>query len=162
MRFLAPLTLAFLLACSPVFAQKNRAHDPRILNAKTVYFFNRTGSEAVGAAALGALKKWNKYQLVADRNQAELILLLDRDPYLGGNILYSGGQTGTIDRQGNVTEDPVPNYTKARPPQYAYLYVIDTTDGKALWSAEHPWGGLLTGFNSVGARLVHKLQKQTE
>jgi hypothetical protein len=161
MRFLAPLTLAlFLLGC-PTLAQKNRAHDPHILNAKTVYFFNRTGSLAVGTEALAALKKWNKYKLVTDRNQADLIFLLDCDPYLGGNIIYSGGQTGSIDHAGNVTEDPVPNYTKARPTQYAYLYVIDTTNGKALWSADHPWGGLLTGYNSVGARLIHKLQKQT-
>ena len=93
MRILGPLSLAFLLLCFPAVAQKERARSPRILNAKTVYFFNRTGSLEVGTEALIALKKWNKYQIVTDRNQADLILLLDCDPYLGGDILYSGGQT---------------------------------------------------------------------
>jgi len=42
----------------------------------------------------------------------------------------------------------------------AYLTVIDPTTGKSLWSDSHVWGGLLTGKNSAGARLVQKLQKQ--
>jgi hypothetical protein len=67
MRALAPLTLAFLLCCSPTLAQKERARSPRILNAKAVYFFNRTGSDAVGAGALAALKKWNRFQIVTIR-----------------------------------------------------------------------------------------------
>lgn len=162
MRILGPLSLAFLVLCFPAVAQKERARSPRILNAKTVYFFNRTGSLEVGTEALIALKKWNKYQIVTDRNQADLILLLDCDPYLGGDILYSGGQTGTVHDDGRITQDRVPNYTKMRPTRYAYLYVIDTTNGQSLWNAHRPWGGLLTGFNSAGARLIRKLEKQTK
>ncbi len=162
MRILGPLSLVFLLLCFPAVAQKERARSPRILNAKTVYFFNRTGSLEVGTEALIALKKWNKYQIVTDRNQADLIFLLDCDPYLGADILYSGGQTGTVHDDGRITQDRVPNYTKMRPTRYAYLYVIDTTNGHSLWSAHRPWGGLLTGFNSAGARLIRKLEKQTK
>ncbi len=162
MRVLGPLSLAFLMMCSPALAQKERARSPRILNAKTVYFFNRSGSLEVGTEALIALKKWNKYEIVTDRNQADLILLFDCDPYLGGDVLYSGGPTGTVHDDGRITHDPVPNYTKTRPTRYAYLYVIDTTNGQTLWSAHRPWGGLLTGFNSAGARLIRKLEKQTK
>jgi hypothetical protein len=42
----------------------------------------------------------------------------------------------------------------------AYLTVIDSTTGQNLWSASHVWRGLLTGKNSVGERLVKKLEKQ--
>ena len=162
MRVLGPLSCVFLLLCTSAFAQRDRAHDPHILNAKTVYFFNRTGSDAVGAEALAALKAWNRFKIVTDRNKADLILLLDCDPYRGGDIIFSGGQTGTVHDDGHITQDPYPNYSKSSPTRYAYLYVIDTTNGKSLWSAHRPWGGLLTGYNSAGARLVRKLQKQTK
>ncbi len=74
----------------------------------------------------------------------------------------SGGQTGTIDKNGNIDEDRVPNYNKQAPVRYAYLTVIDPKTGENLWSDSRRWGGLLTGFNSAGERLVRELEKQTK
>jgi len=74
----------------------------------------------------------------------------------------SGGQTGSIDSQGHINEDPIPSYNKQSPTRYAYLTVIDAATGDKLWSKEHLWGGLLTGFNSAGARLIRELEKQTQ
>jgi len=93
---------------------------------------------------------------------ADLILLLSADPYKGGYIIMSGGQTGTIDVHGKIDVDPIPNYNKQAPVRYAYLTVIDPKTGENLWSDSHRWGGLLTGFNSVGARLVKELEEQTK
>jgi hypothetical protein len=154
------LLLAFLISVPFAFAQKQLAHSARIVNAKTVYFQNTTGSDAVGSEALAELKKWGKYQVVPDRSKADLVFLLSADTYKGGNIEYSGGQTGSIDDNGHVQEDRVPNYTKASPARRAYLAVIDRKTGENLWSNEHLWGGLLTGFNSVGARLIRELESQ--
>ena len=153
--------LTSLLAASVVVAQKQLAQSPRILSAKTAYFNNQTGSDAVGRNALAQLKKWGKFQLVADPKQADLIFLLSADPYKGGNIILASGQTGSID-DGRITEDPIPNYNKQSPTRYAYLTVIDPKTGDNLWSDKHLWGGLLTGFNSVGERLIKKLEKQTK
>jgi glucose dehydrogenase len=47
-------------------------------------------------------------------------------------------------------------------PANAYLIVDDAITGERLWSGRHIWGGLLTGFNSAGRRLVHKLRNQIE
>jgi glucose dehydrogenase len=44
--------------------------------------------------------------------------------------------------------------------QQAYLTVIDAKTGANLWSAKHLWGGLVTGFNNVGERLVKEFEKQ--
>ena len=106
--------LTSLLAASVVVAQKQLAQSPRILSAKTAYFNNQTGSDAVGRNALAQLKKWGKFQLVADSKQADLIFLLSADPYKGGNIILASGQTGSID-DGHITEDPIPNYNKQSP-----------------------------------------------
>ena len=153
--------LTSLLAASVVVAQKQLAQSPRILSAKTAYFNNQTGSDAVGRNALAQLKRWGKFQLLADSKQADLIFLLSADPYKGGNIILASGQTGSID-DGHITEDPIPNYNKQSPTRYAYLTVIDPKTGNNLWSDKHLWGGLLTGFNSVGERLIKKLEKQTK
>jgi hypothetical protein len=155
------VVLTSLLVTTPADAQKQLAQSPRILSAKSVYFKNETGSDAVGKNAVARLRKWGKFQLVADSKQADLIFLLSADPYKGGNIIFASGQTGSIEN-GHVTEDPVPNYNKQPPTRCAYLTVIDPKTGDNLWSDKHLWGGLLTGFNSVGERLVKELENQTK
>jgi hypothetical protein len=142
------------------YAQKQLAKSPTILSAKSVYFDNQTGAEAVGTAALAQLKKWGRFQVVRDKQMADLILLLSADPYNGGYIIFASGQTGTVDTDGHIQQDRIPNYNRLAPVRDAYLTVIDPSTGKNLWSDSHVWGGLLTGKNSIGARLVQKLQKQ--
>jgi len=153
--------LTGLLVVTPAVAQKQLAQSPRVLSAKSVYFDNQTGSDAVGKNALAQLRKWGKFQLVANPKEADLIFLLSADPYKNGNIIFSGGQTGSAEN-GHVTEDSVPNYDKQSPTRYAYLTVVDRKTGDNLWSAKHLWGGLLTGFNSVGERLIKELENQTK
>ena len=162
LRLLVVLTLSSLIHSSSSAGQKDLARSQRILSAKTVYLDNQTGSVAIGGNALARLKKWGKFQIVSDRKHADLVFLLSADPYNGGNIILAGGQTGTIDDRGHIEEDPIPNYTKQTRTRYAYLTVIDATNGGKLWSEEHVWGGLLTGFNSVGDRLIKDLEKQTK
>ncbi len=166
MRISAQLLAAFILASlilpAPAQPQKHLAQSPRILSAKSVFFDDRTGVDAVRNNALAQLKQWGRFQIVQDRRQADLILLLSADPYKGGYLIMSGGQTGTIDSQGKVQEDRIPNYNRLAPVRYAYLTVIDPKTGENLWSGSHRWGGLLTGFNSVGERLIKTLEKQSQ
>jgi hypothetical protein len=152
--------LAMFLTAATAVAQKP-AQSSRILSAKTVYFENKTGSHAVGKNALAQLRKWRKFVVVPNAESADLIFLLTADPYRGGNIILSGGQTGNVDNQGHIEEDRVPDYNKQSPTRDAYLTVIDTKTGESLWSHSHVWGGALTGFNSVGARLITQLESQT-
>jgi hypothetical protein len=153
--------LTSLLVANSAVAQKQLAQSPRILSAKSVYFSNQTGSDTVGKNALTQLKKWGTFQLIADPKQADLIFLLSADPYKGGNIIFASGQTGSIN-DGHITEDPAPNYNKQAPTRYAYLTVIDPKTGDNLWSDKRLWGGLLTGFNSVGERLIKELKNQSK
>jgi hypothetical protein len=159
-----PCLILFMLANLVVpissHAQKQLARSPKILSAKTVYFDNQTGVEAVGTAAVAQLRKWGRFQVVPDKKSADLILLLSADPYHGGYIIFASGQTGTMDKDGHIEQDRVPNYNRLAPVRDAYLTVIDPRNGKNLWSDSHVWGGLLTGKNSAGARLVQTLRKQ--
>jgi len=165
MRFLSHLLFLVAVAGSipPIAAQaqKHLARSPRILSAKSVYFEDKTGVDAVGNKALAQLKNWGRFQIVQDRRQADLIFVLSADPYKGGYIIRSGGQTGTVEN-GHIDEDRVPNYNRQAPVRYVFLTVIDPKTGDTLWSDSHRWGGLLTGFNTAGERLVKKLENQTK
>jgi hypothetical protein len=149
------------LTANAATAQK-LALSTRILSAKTVYFNDKTGSDAVGRNALAQLRKWGRFAVVPDQKEADLIFLFSADPYRGGNIILSGGQTGSIDNQGHIEEDRIPNYHKQSPTRDAYLTVIDAKTGEILWSRNHVWGGALTGFNSAAARLIKQLESQTK
>jgi hypothetical protein len=130
------------------------------LTAKSVYFDNQTDVPAVGEKALERLKKWGRFRIVNDKKQAGFILQLSASPYNGGHLLLADGQTATIHHDGDVEVDPVPTYNKAAPVRVAYLTAIDPTTGERLWSDSHVWGGLLTGFNSAGERLMNVFRKQ--
>ena len=164
MRKLTCLLMAFLLTSlvTPlsVHAQNQVAQSPKIQSAKTIYFDDRTGTDAVGNAALSQLKKWGRFQIVQDSQQADLILLLSESAYRGGYLLPASGSSGAGDSKPRVQMDPVPNPGWHAPARAAFLTVIDPRTGESLWSDSHVWGGLLTGKNSAGERLVKELQNQ--
>jgi hypothetical protein len=67
-RFFVIFVLTSLLVATPVPAQKQLAQSPRILSAKSVYFNNQTGFDAVGKNALAQLKKWGKFRTIYTAN----------------------------------------------------------------------------------------------
>ena len=160
--FLTICLVGSLVAVSSALAQKEIANPQPIVAAKTIYFDDESGVDAVGKKALAEVSKWGRFQSVQDRKKADLVIVLSTDPQRGGNLIFAGGQTGTIDSEGRIEEDPVPNYRKLGPVRYAFLTVIDAQTGKNLWSASQRWGGLLTGFDSVGEHLVKELEKQIQ
>ena len=159
---LVAITLVNFAAIPVAHAQKGQPPSAKIRSAESVYFDDQTGAAAVGKKAVEELKKWGRFRIANDRTEADLVMLLSSDPYSGQKIIVSGGQTGTIGPDGDVREDRVPTFGKLAPVRYAYLTVIDPRTGEELWSGSHRWGGLLTGFNSAGERLVKKFEKETK
>jgi len=153
--------LAILVSARPSQAQKEIANSTLIASAMTIYFEDKSGVDAVGKKALAELSRWGRFKIVQEREKADLILVLSTDPHQGGNLIYSG-QTGTIDSEGHIEEDSVPNYNKQAPIRYGFLTLMEPQTGKELWSHSQRWGGLLTGFDSVGEHLVKEFEKQTE
>ena len=161
MRNFAYLLLAGLAVSSAVsistFAQNQPVQSPKIQTAKTIYFDDRTGADAAANAALAQLKKWGHFQIVQDRQQAELIFLLSTSAYRGGYIVPP---SGSADSGVHVRLDPVVDSGWHAPVRACILTVIDPRTGESLWSDSHVWGGLLTGKNSACERVVKELQGQ--
>jgi hypothetical protein len=149
------LAFLFIVACGPwssAGAQKRHDVPPRLLTAKLVYFENQTGFPAVGGDAVRELQKWGRYQVVQSREEADLIFVLS------SRIEADGVRSPFEDRRFGPDLSVHFRYRPAN----AYLTVDDAMTGERLWSGRHLWGGLLTGFNSAGRRLVHRLRKQVE
>lgn len=151
---------ASLVGVASAQTQKEISSPQAIASAKTIYFDDKSGVDAVGKKASAELSKWGRFQIVSDPKKADLIVLLSTDPGQGGNLIVSGGQTATIDSQGHVEEDRVPTFHKLDPERRAFLTVIDARSGTNLWSSSQRWGGLLTGVDNVGEHLVREFEKQ--
>lgn len=151
-----------MVSSGPALAQKEIANPKAIASAKIVCFEDKSGADTVGRKALAELSKWGRFQIEPDCQKADLIVVLSTDPNQGGNLIVSGGQTATIDSQGHIEEDRVPNYNKLQSVRYVFLTVTDARSRESLWEFSERWGGLLTGFDSVGKRLVQEFEKQTQ
>jgi hypothetical protein len=133
--------------CCGVFAQKrSREIPPEMRAAKTAYFDDRTGDAAVGQRALEELRRWGRYQLVEKKDKADLMLLFSRSPVASAV-------------RGFGSEGVTPRYAQEQSVKSVYLTVIDLSSAEILWGDRHAWGGVLTGENSAGERLVKELEK---
>lgn len=121
--------------------------SPKILEAKSIYLDNETGYSAVGHEALQELADWGRFQVVG-QDQAQLLMILSTQEYNSEDF----PDVGEFD----------PSVKLPRKPLNAFLTVIDKATGDRLWIDSRPWGGLLTGANSAGRRLVARFRKHVE
>jgi hypothetical protein len=152
-----PLVAILITVLCTQGSTKERNHLPlpsKILTAKTVYLDNQSGEAKLGDRAFEQLKKWGRWQVVTDRKQADLILLLSTHKYNGG---YVTNTTGSVDDSGNI------NTTSEATPVtvgYTYITVVDPATGDSLWSDSKRWGNLYTGFHSATKGLIDELMKR--
>jgi len=159
--------LATLVICAYFVATsaKEKQHLPlpsQIMSAKTVFIDNQSGQAKIGDRAYEQVKKWGRFQVVQDRKQADLILLLTAHEYNNGYVTTGGGQTGTVDDNGNINTRSDPAYTSPVTVGYTYLTVVDPKTRENLWSESKRWGNLYTGFHSATKGLIDELRKRIE
>jgi hypothetical protein len=156
------LLAALLLLAAPIHVQARNQLPPRpkksplqripakILVAKSVYLDNETGFAAVGNDTLRELNKWGRFKVVGRADEAQLVFVLSTEEFNGDDF---SGPDGRFDP--GALHLP-------RKPLNAFLTVIDQATGNRLWIDSRPWGGLLTGANSAGRRLIARLRKRIE
>jgi hypothetical protein len=158
------IVIGFTL-CTSTSSAKEKQHLPlpaTVLAAKAVFIDNQTGMAKLGDRAYEGLMKWGRFQIVADRKQADLIFLLTAQERDGGYVTSGGGQTGTVDSDGNINTRSHPTYTTHVTVAYTYLTVFDAKSGDNLWSESKRWGNLYTGFRSATKGLIDELKKRID
>ncbi len=168
-----------LSSLSGVAKDKHLPLPPQVMTAKTVYIDNQSGVARLGDRCYTELAKWGRFQVVQDRKQADLILLLSAREYNRGYVTSGGSTTGTINTSGNVDSTTIgnqttgtvdstgtintttePAYTQPVTVGYTFMTVIDPKTGESLWSDSKRWGNLYTGFHSATKGLVDDLMKR--
>jgi hypothetical protein len=118
--------------------------------AKFVYFDNETGYAAVGRDTERELTEWGRFQVVGQAD-AQLLIVLSTEEFTDDE--FPPAEVGNFD----------PSTLKLpRKPLNAFLTVIDKATGDRVWIDSRPWGGLLTGANSAGRRLIARFRKRVE
>ncbi len=133
--FVFALAITF---CAPTFhAQQATADDKyaplpsQIVSAKTVFLMNETGKAKFGDAVYKQIKTWNRWQVITDKNQADLVLV----------VTDKGGM-------------------KSMNPSF-YLNIADPKTGSVLWTSRTTMQGKLwRSWNSVAETLVGDIRKR--
>ncbi len=103
----------------------------QIANAKTVFLMNETGKARFGDAVYKQIRTWNRWQVITDKTQADLILV----------VTDKGGM-------------------KSMNPSF-YLNVIDPKTGNQLWTSRTTMQGKLwRSLDSVARSLLSDVQKR--
>lgn len=147
MRRLAQSALVLLLLAANVFSVYAKSHQQppfpeKILEANTVYLdcdCRKEMTESV-KSALPEVLSWGRFQVVQDREDADLIFLFSTHEYLGDYFTRDG-------------PDKRPPYV-----DYTILTVIDGRTGEGLWSDSRRWGYMLV--SKASRDLVQELRGQ--
>ncbi len=155
-RIAHPLAVAMLFAftvCPSVLGHTEHAPlPPKVMQAKSVYIENHTGSATFADRAYDELKKWGRFRIVNDAKDADLVLLLTAREYVTGS--YTNGH---LSDSGYYAES-----TTTTKHGKTCLTVLDPVTGTALWEDTRSWGTIFQGFRSATRSLVKELRKRIE
>jgi hypothetical protein len=141
MKIIASVLFASMLTITlsaPAHAQRatsgNDQYAPlpeQIVNAKTVFLMNETGKAKFGDAIYKQIKTWNRWQVVASKDQADLVL-----------VVTDKGGMGSMN----------PSF---------YLNVVDPKTGAQLWTCRTTMQGKLwRSWDSVAETLLGDIRKR--
>jgi hypothetical protein len=152
----AEILLGLLLLCSLSFAQeKEYAPLPEtVVAAKTVFLVNDSGTAKLGDAFYQQIRAWNRWQVVTNREKADLVLVVSQQDTLAGVV--STASATTVGQTATGTGVAVPITT-----QKWYLHVVDAHTNEKLWTADATMGGKLwRSWGAIAKSLLSDIQKR--
>jgi hypothetical protein len=149
------LAVLLVLQVSNLAGQDKYAPLPeKVANAKTVFYINDTGNSRFGDDLYRELKKWKRWQVVTDRNKADLILVLSQRDKIEGTIAIATATTSGNTAYATGTSAPIKSSSW-------HIYLIDPTNGETVLVSSHTLGGRLwQSWGSVARSLLSDIQKR--
>jgi len=121
------------------------ALTPKITQAKSVFIYCDAcprGMAKAKPAALDALLDWNRFAVLSNPSNADLVFIFSANPYAGDYVTRDG-------------PDPRPVNV-----DITYMNVVDPQTGQNLWGSSRQWGSL---FVAKATRdLIRELRVQLE
>jgi len=139
-KFILLIPTAYLLCVGLAFAKRKHTHAPlpsKVLEAKTIYIDNETGSAQLGDKAHDEFSKWGRFQIVDGPQKADLVFLLSVREYAGHYTTPQTTQTyGRVDDSGNIyaTSQTSGGQSVEVIHGRTFLTLIDPATGQNLWS----------------------------
>ena len=149
------LVVLLVLQASAIAGQDRYAPLPeKVVNAKTVFYINDSGSSRFGDDLYRELKKWNRWQVVTDQKRADLILVLSQSDKVEGTITVATVTTSGNAAYATGTSAPIKSSSW-------HIYLIDPTNGETVWVSSHTLGGRIwQSWGSVARSLLWDIQKR--
>ena len=124
----------------------------KVVSARTVFLVNETDENKFGDKFYQELRKWNRWQIVADRTKADLVLVLSQRESPGPLVT-----TGTATASGQTAHGTV--ITGQIKSSSWHLYVLDATNGEMLWTTKTgEQGKLWRMWSSIAKSLLSDVQ----
>jgi hypothetical protein len=124
----------------------------KIVTARTVFLVNETDENKFGDKFYQELKKWNRWQVVADRSKADLVLVLSQRESQGPVV-----STGTATATGQSVQGTI--ITGQIKSSSWHLYVLDAATGEILWGTKTgEQGKMWRMWSSIAKSLLSDIQ----
>lgn len=159
MRVQIATVFGFLLLCALAAIAEEKIYAPlpdKVVAAKTVFFINESGTTRFGDDLYRQIKTWNRWDVVADRDRADLVLVLSPSDTVPV-IVTTASATAT----GHSASGTGMTIAGNMQTQHWHLYVMDAKTGENLWRADASMGGKLwRSWGSIAKSLLSDIQKR--
>ena len=150
------LLICFIFTFSTLAAEKMPA-PPIFRSAKTVAIVNDSGHAQVGDRAYDELKKWGRYQIVSNTDDADLVFVFTvNETYTTTTGPARSTTSGVIiGNQVYTTTTTYPS-TTTDVDRRTYLMVFDKA-GQKVWTDSHAWA-----LRSSTRQIIKSLRDRVE
>lgn len=159
MRIQSIIVCCFLLLVAITVVAQEKIYAPlpdKIVTAKTVFFMNESGTARFGDDLYRQIKAWNHWDVVTDRDKADLILVLSASDSVPVVVT-----TASVTASGQSASGTRMTTSGRMETQHWHLYVMDAKTGENLWRSDASMGGKLwRSWGSIAKSLLSDIQKR--
>ena len=157
MKLLSVLCILGLLATAQGAPSQEKSYAPlpgKVTAAKTVFIVNVSGTAKLGDELYRQLKTWNRWEVVTDKEKADLVLVLSQQESVEGYVSSASATASGSTATGTGVSVPVKS-------QKWFLHVIDAKSGDRLWTSDATMGGKLwRTWGAIAKSLLSDIQKR--
>jgi hypothetical protein len=116
--------LVSCLFCASIAAAGTGKHAPVpdvVLRAKTIYILNETGMQKIADAAYEDVQKWGRFNVVSDRQSADLII-----HFVSRDVLDDGTSKPEVSMFVTTSNSDDPLYQDTSKPHFTWSAVVNS------------------------------------